>query len=485
MTLWPQAPAKGPAPTGRCALKVVRLTKTGAGTLNLNGTNTYSGGTTIEEGTLSLGSNSAAGTGTITTQGSVIDYADGVTIANLIDIDSDTTQLQVTTGTATQSGNIGETSGPRPLEKIGAGTLNLSGTNSFTGPLTVTAGTLGLENGAAVVDTVAVTVAGSANLNVIGSETIGSLAGAGGANLATGQTLTTGGNGASTSFSGDIAGDGALTKTGAGTFSLSGNNTFGGGITLQEGTLSLGSNTAAGTGTITTLGSVIDYADGVTIANLIDIDSDATRLQVTTGTATQSGNIGETAGPRPLEKIGAGTLNLSGTNSFTGPLTVTAGTLGLENGAAVEDAVAVTVANGAILNVIGSETIGSLAGAGGANIAAGQTLTTGGNGASTSFSGGIAGDGALTKTGAGTFTLSGNNTFGGGITLQEGTLSLLSDTAAGTGTITTQGSVIDYADGVTIANAVNIDSDTTQLQVTTGSVTQSGNIGETSGPPTP
>ena len=176
----------------------------------------------------------------------------------------------------------------------------------------------------------------------------------------------------------------SLTKDGDGTLVLTGDNAFTGGTTIEHGTLRLESNTAAGTGTITTLGSIIDYADGVDIANAIDLNSDTTQLQVTTGTAAQSGDIGETGGPRPLEKTGAGTLNLSGTNTFTGPLTVSGGTLGLKNGAAVQDNVAVTVASGANLNADRfDQTIGSLAGAGNANIAASQTLTTGGNGTST------------------------------------------------------------------------------------------------------
>ncbi len=57
----------------------------------------------------------------------MVDYANGVTIANPIVINSNTTQLQVTTGSATQAGVISELNGPRPLEKIGAGTLVLTG----------------------------------------------------------------------------------------------------------------------------------------------------------------------------------------------------------------------------------------------------------------------------------------------------------------------------------------------------------------------
>ncbi|WP_376804025.1 autotransporter-associated beta strand repeat-containing protein, partial [Candidatus Raskinella chloraquaticus] len=123
------------------------LTKSGAGTLTLSGANTYSGGTTVAGGTLSLQNNSAAGTGAITTTGSVIDYANGVVIANPVVVNSNTTQLQVLTGTATQAGVISEQNGPRPLEKIGDGTLALTGSNTYNGTTTISAGTLQVGNG--------------------------------------------------------------------------------------------------------------------------------------------------------------------------------------------------------------------------------------------------------------------------------------------------------------------------------------------------
>jgi autotransporter-associated beta strand protein len=98
------------------------IVKTGAGTLVLSGANTYSGGTTLAAGTLTLANNQALGTGALTTTGSVVDYANGVTIANPIVVNSNTTQFQMLDGTATQSGVISELNGPRPIEKISAGT---------------------------------------------------------------------------------------------------------------------------------------------------------------------------------------------------------------------------------------------------------------------------------------------------------------------------------------------------------------------------
>src|SRR5262249_56629531 len=75
------------------------------------------------------------------------DFVDGVTIANPIIVNSNTTQLQVTAGTATQAGVISELNGPRPIEKIGAGTLVLTAANTYSGPTTISAGTLVLGSG--------------------------------------------------------------------------------------------------------------------------------------------------------------------------------------------------------------------------------------------------------------------------------------------------------------------------------------------------
>ncbi|MBT6268238.1 MAG: hypothetical protein HOI86_11240, partial [Tateyamaria sp.] len=120
--------------------------------------------------------------------------------------------------------NNGGTAGA--LEKIGSGTLTLDGSNTYTGSTTVSVGTLdvtgslassviGVSNGATLkVDgsslgdtTSAVTLNGTGDMTLAGNETIGSLAGAGTVTNG-GYTLTTGGNGTSTTFSGVASGTG-------------------------------------------------------------------------------------------------------------------------------------------------------------------------------------------------------------------------------------------------------------------------------------
>jgi autotransporter-associated beta strand protein len=152
--------------------------------------------------------------------------------------------------------------GSGALKKNGAGTLIFSGVqpNTFTGGLTVNGGNVWLSKPAAVAvpgplqistgmvrflqanqiaDTVAVTVAAGATLDLNNfSETIGSLAGNGSVNVGS-STLNTGGNNTSTTFGGVLSGaSGApLIKNGTGSFTLTGTNACTGATTVNSGSL--------------------------------------------------------------------------------------------------------------------------------------------------------------------------------------------------------------------------------------------------------
>jgi fibronectin-binding autotransporter adhesin len=269
----------------------------GTGTTILTGVNSYAGGTTINGGTLQLGNGGTAG--------SIIgDVADnGIFAINRSD-------------TVTFGGVI---SGTGAFAQIGTGTTILTAANTYTGATNVNAGTLQTGVANALSTATAVTVASGATFNLNSfNQSIGSLAGAGSVALGT-AALTTGNDNTSTTFSGAISGSGSLIKTGTGVLTLAGASTYSGGTTIAGGTLSLANNQALGTGALTTTGSVVDYANGVSIANAIIINSNTTQLQVLSGSATQAGAISELNGPRPLEKIGAGNLVLSGINTYSGP----------------------------------------------------------------------------------------------------------------------------------------------------------------------
>ena len=96
---------------------------------------------------------------------------------------------------------------------------------------------------------------------------------------------------ASTTFSGTIEdiNPGSLKKTGSNRFVLSGNNTYSGGTILDGGTLVLGHNNAAGSGTITVEGSTIEYVNGLSIANPIDLQNNVS-LSVPSGSADAVGH---------------------------------------------------------------------------------------------------------------------------------------------------------------------------------------------------
>jgi outer membrane autotransporter protein len=313
------------------------LSKAGSGTLILTGSNTYTGGTTITGGTLQLGNGGTSGSivGNVTDNGTLaINRSDTLTFGGVI-------------------------SGTGAFQQNGAGTTILTAANTYTGATTVNAGTLQAGAINAFAPGSAFTVASGATLNLASfNQTIGSLAGAGSVALGS-ATLTSGTDNTSTTFSGTISGTGSLTKIGSGTLTLSGANTYSGGTTLAAGTLHLANDQALGTGALTTTGSVVDYANGVTIANPIVLNSNTTQLQVTSGSATQAGVISELNGPRPLEKIGAGSLVLTAANTYSGPTTITAGTL-IVNGSIANSAVAIN--SGATLagnGVVGAVTVNS------------------------------------------------------------------------------------------------------------------------------
>jgi autotransporter-associated beta strand protein len=196
------------------------LIKAGAGTLTLTGTNTYSGGTHINGGTLAVDTDFALGaSGTrITFDGGTLAFIGGPTggINRPITLNSGGGTIDTSLGNPTTF--VGNIDGSGSLTKIGTGTLELFGNNTYSGATNINAGTLSVGFDTGLPSTTAVTVNSGATLSIADNvrATIGSLAGGGSVVIgpsAPGTTLAVGDSGASTTFSGAITGAGSLLWT--------------------------------------------------------------------------------------------------------------------------------------------------------------------------------------------------------------------------------------------------------------------------------
>ncbi|WP_283206194.1 beta strand repeat-containing protein, partial [Methylobacterium persicinum] len=450
------------------------LELTGGGTLILTGQNDY-GDTTISAGTLRIGDGGKSGwvAGSITNNGKlIIDRADDVTFS------------------ATITGN-------GSLEKRGAGTLALSGRYDYAGATLISAGTLALNGGGPL--TLAgggtlsgsLTVASDATLAVGGFAKLGSLAGAGAVTIAEQATFFVGGDNTSTEFSGTISGKGGLQKTfGNGTLTLSGANTYTGGLRVGSGGVVLRGGAANDKGNAITVdyGATLEIVGGNAAASGIIRSNAGAKIKLNENTLTigESGSksytfAGEIEGSGGLAKVGTNQQILSGTNSFTGPVTISGGRLLLaDSSRALPYKSAVTVEAGGTLILTGNTaSIGSLAGSG---KVIGETDSSQANGSlppgvefssylfvgyddtSTTFSGVLA-NGAkadqklgLTKFGSGTLTLTGENTFTAGTAIDGGTLRLGDGGKSGSisGNVVNSGTLaFNRADDVTYAGVVS------------------------------
>ncbi len=382
-----------------------RLSKADAGTLMLGADNLFNG-TTLNAGTLTVGTGKSLGAGQLTLHGGRIQSNMPLTLANAFTVTANSSvggsndltftgagrlsagfALTVTnTGTTTFSGKL---SGAGTLvETADIGTLVLASSNSHSGStlhsgtlLVLTNSALGtgaftLEGGTLAAGA-AVTLAN--NYAVTGSATIGGtndLTLRGNGTLTVGKTLTVT-TGGTTTFTGTLSGPGNLTEAAAaGMLVLPGANGYTGVTTLTSGTLIVGNNSALGTGTLDFDGGTIQPSGDLTLSNPFTVTNTSTvggsnnltfsglgNLNAGTslsinpaGTVTLSGGISGAGG---LAMLGTGVLMLAGNNTFTGATMVAAGTM-LVNG--TEASSDVTVSGGATLG--GAGTVGSLTAAG-------------------------------------------------------------------------------------------------------------------------
>ncbi len=349
------------------------LNKTSStGALVITGANTYTGATTIQGGTLSVDSlNSVSGPNHVATS----NLGAPVTISN----------GTIAFGSTTVSGTLKYTGSGETTDRV----INMAGT---TGGVTLDQSGTGL-----VKFTSALTATGSGI-----------------------KTLTlTGSSAGSGEISGAVVENGGankVTKTGTGTWTLSGANTYTGVTAVQNGNLRVTSLNSVSSGTSTSsLGAPITIANGT-----IALGSGATTGQLTyIGSGETSDrviNLLGTTGGAILDASGTGALVLSSNLTATG-----AGikTLTLQGSSAANNSIAKIVNN------------------------SGTNITS------------------VTKDGTGTWVLSATNTYTGATTVTNGKLIVSGSIASSS---TTVGSGATFAlSGSGAAGAVTVNSGSFQL----------------------
>ena len=421
------------------------LNQNGPGTLTLTANNSYTGATTIAGGTLTV-----AGAGQLN-GGS---YAGAISNAGAL--------VYASSAAQTLSGTI---SGAGSLTQNGPGALTLTGSNTYSGPTTITGGTL--------------TIGGAGRLGG------GSYAG----NIANSGAFVCSSSAAQI-LSGAISGAGSLTQSGPGMLTLSGSNSFTGNTVLAGGTTLLNSANALGsTGTISFTGGALRYSasntadySGKIAASTGAIAIDPNGQSITFASPLVASN---TVG---LSLLGSGTLMLSATNTFGGPVTVSAGVL---QAAKLVSLPTYAVAGSNIVGAAGALAVNA-GGAGEFTVGNIQTLlgnmtvSAGGQfGIDTTNAGGtfayaspLTGNVGLLKLGSGTLILSASSTNTGNMTISGGAVQLSGSGSAasnplGLGTVTVNsGATLDLA-GYTLGAANSL--------ALSGSLTNSGGAAVYSG----
>ncbi|MGL4543185.1 MAG: beta strand repeat-containing protein, partial [Polymorphobacter sp.] len=428
------------------------LLKTGAGTLTLgNATNNYALGTSINGGTLSVAANGMLGavSGNLSLDGGVLQVtgAGFTSTARAITLGAGGGGFDILNGfnlTQVVTGSGG-------LTKLGAGTLQLSAANNFTGSSTISDGTLALANSAGF---------GSGNVTLgagVLQATIGGLDMANDLTLAGGGTIDTNGN--IFTLSGDIDGVADLVKFGGGTLVLAGaNNTYGGGgagTYINDGAIDVRADTSFGNGNVNMAPgtTIIAGANNLSIANFILLNTPST-IDTGTNTLTLTGRLRDNGGAGALDKAGAGTLILTnGTSDYSGGTNLNAGTINIDNQSAL-GAGALVMAGGT-----------SFGGASASNfdiandITINGTSTVGANATRFQLDGNIDGSGQLAMTFAGYLVLRGNNSYTGGTDITAGYVDVGNGNALGgiTGGALTLGNgarLGGYSGGVVLPNDI-------------------------------
>ena len=320
----------------------------------------------------------------------------------------------------------GVISGPGGITKEGATYgLRLSGANTYTGDTTVNAGVIMPRHATAWGNSASGTVYLNNGITVADND--------GQNRTLSNRVVVTGtvtiaipfSNGWDFNLAGVVSGTGGfsvISDTSGRAFTLSGSNTFSGGIAVNDSAarIVMGANTALGTGAFSTVstqsGGGLECSTALTnVANAMSMAS-GKRLNIGGNNSSAVTLSGVISGAGSLYKQGTtGTWTLSGNNTYTGTTTVSTGTLQIGNGGTTGSLSASSaITNNATLTFKRTDAI-----AGGTN-----------------FSNTISGTGAVIQAGTGTVTFSGASSYTGTTTINAGTLVLSQVTSYASSTTT-------------------------------------------------
>jgi autotransporter-associated beta strand protein len=406
------------------------LAVTGGGKVTLLTSNGYTGSTSITSGTLQLGNGTSSNDGSL-------GATSGMTNNGALVVDR--------YGTGTDGYAI---SGTGSVIVNGPGTETLSASNSFTGGVTLSSGTLNVGTTSALGATTGTLIVNSGVLNLAGnSPTVGVLNGSGGTIVNNGSgaaTLTFGSSSNASSYAGSFAnnnnsGTGVLSinMASGSTVTLSGSSSYTGGTFFggTNGTLILANSNAVGASTVSfnnTSGNTLDIATNGGDYGFSIGDGSGASFTILSDRATAGAGIGHSLGGGTL---GTGTVILSaGSNVTSGIASLSFAGINLSsgfNGTTFFNPTNVNVSFGSVNSISAFTHTLDLDGSTAGNLITGPV---------TNSSGTI----ALTKSGSSTWTLAGqSNTYTGATNISGGTLQLGTGIVSHDGLLTATSSVLD------------------------------------------
>jgi autotransporter-associated beta strand protein len=324
---------------------VASVEKIGTGTINLTGTNTYTGGTVLKNGALGIAADSNIGgsTSAITFSGGLL-RINGTTLTSMgshvvnwstfnggFDIDS-------SGATFTVSQAI---SGAGSMTKRGAGRLVLSSaSNSYAGGTRLEGGSVQISALSNIGgSTAAITFAGGV-LRTSGT-TITSLA----TNTVNWSTFDGGfdisTSGATLTLTNPIAGSGSMTKLGSGTLRMNVANTYTGDTNLNAGTLTVAhvdalaqTNLVPGGGTLAIAAVTSMNIGGIKGSGALAVGAFPVNVGGNDQDTTYSGVLSGSSASSQFNKVGSGTLTLTGASSYSRPIVIKEGIVAVSSVAA-------------------------------------------------------------------------------------------------------------------------------------------------------